>query len=70
MAELQPHQLELLTTQGFVRRYFRHYTSAPGLTQREAYQLTEIEHHAITGRHRYASFESFKPTMYRHLKSE
>jgi len=67
MAELTEQQQQLLTVKGFIRRYLQIYWQEE-LNQRQAYERTEQEYLEIVGRRKYASFESFRPTMYRHLR--
>jgi hypothetical protein len=67
--QLTPQQAALLTASGFVQAFLQKYwNNKPNLTQREAYEIVEQHYQAITGTTRYRDFESFKPTLYRHLK--
>lgn len=50
----------------FFARYEEHLRT--GVTQREAYYLTEDECEAQNGRNRYADYESYKMVYYRYIK--
>lgn len=56
----------LTSTDGFVDYYLRMYDLYP--TQYEAYEKLEEYHTAVTGKRRYAEFDSFRQIMNKQLK--
>jgi|GEM_PF-6262636 len=60
-------EINLLTLDGFIKRYFQHLKTAK--TNEEAYLLTASEYKKKFGIDRYSGYESFRKVKNRKLKS-
>lgn len=65
--KLTAGQQALLTTSGFIARYFDLCSYMP---PPEAYESAERQYSAITGRNRYSCYKSFKVAKNRTLKQK
>lgn len=63
---LTDNQRRLLTREGFIERY---YSNCAYATSQEAYEATERQHEALTGRRKYKSWESFKVIKNKFIRS-
>ena len=59
---------ELLTTDGFIRHFFKIIRDNPLITQTEAYEKTEEVYQQMIGKRRFSNFDSFRQVKKRYLK--
>jgi len=66
--KLEPQFAMLLETEGFITAFWE--ISGDYRTQEDAYDVIEQRYISVFGKRRYSDFNSFRVTMYRHLKKK
>jgi len=59
---------QMLTTDGFIRYFFKIIRENPLMTQTDAYEKTEQVYQDLIGKRRFSGFDSFRQVKKRYLK--
>jgi hypothetical protein len=65
---IEKHYLDLLTVDGFIRRYFELACSYP--TMQAAYDATERQYELAFGKRKYSDYDTFRNTLSRWNKNK
>lgn len=59
---------ELLTTEGFIKHFYKIIRDNPDITQNDAYEQTESQYLLLTKKRKYSGFDSFRQIKKRYLR--